>query len=107
MTLFNFKAEPSSTNRKIALYSDYLEYFTKTLSGIPPTLIDFDTWDVAPFKEHGETLKPRFKEQDLNKLWDLTHGKTSDELNLHSQQVARLWRKYVKASLEKEPHKSQ
>ena len=98
--------KPDYKNQKLALYIDYLEYYTQTLTGIPGTSIEFDTWDVAPFKEHAPTRKPKFKKKEMNILWDLTHGKTANELGLHSQQIARLWRKYVKESLEREPHTS-
>lgn len=95
---FNYK------NPKVAFYKDLLEDFSKRIIGIPRTSVKFDTYDVAPFREHGERTKPAFKEKDLALLWDLTHGKTSKELGLHGQQVCRLWRKYVKEMLERDIH---
>lgn len=89
-------------NPKVALYHDLLEDFQKRIIGIPRTSIRFDTWDVAPFREHGENQKPAFKDADIAKLWELTHGKTGDDLGLHGQQVSRLWRKYVKEMLERD-----
>lgn len=94
--------KPNYKNQKIALYFDNLENQRKTIDGIPGTLIKFDTWDVAPFKEHGPKQKPAFKERDLDTLWALTHGKTSKDLGLDNKQVARLWRKYVKEVLERQ-----
>jgi len=105
--LDGYFVKPNYKNQKIALYSDYLEYFTKTLSGIPPTLIDFDTWDVAPFKEHGETLKPRFKDKDLTILWDWSHGKTYKDLDVHPMKINRVSKKFIKEILEKQVHTSQ
>lgn len=93
---FNYK------NPKVAFYKDLLEDYTKRIIGIPRTSLKFDTYDVAPFREHGDRAKPAFKERDLAVLWDLTHGKTSEELGLHGQQVSRLWRKFVKEVLERE-----
>jgi len=95
----------SHENPKIALYDDYLESFTKNLYGIPPTTIKFDTWDVAPFTEK-PTLSPRFRERDLQILWEWSHGKSFKELGLHPMQLNRLVRKFVKQTLENSLHTS-
>jgi hypothetical protein len=94
--------KPDYKNPKVALYVDNLEDFKKRIIGIPRTSLDFDTWDVAPFKEHGEKEKPAFKEEMKAGLWDLTHGKTAKEIGWDPQQVARNWRKFVKEMLERE-----
>jgi len=98
--------KPNFKNRKLALWLDIMENTKITFTGLPATSVDFDTWDVAPFKKEAPTRKPKFKDQDMNALWDLTHGKAAKEVGLHSQQIARLWRKYIKESLEREPHTS-
>lgn len=98
--------KPNFKNRKIALYLDLLENTKVVFNDVPKTCVDFDTWDVAPFKKEAPTRKPKFKDEEMSALWELTHGKTAKDLGLHSQQVARLWRKYVKESLEREPHAS-
>jgi len=93
-------------NPKIAIYDDFLEIFRVRLYPINATSIKYDTWDSAVFEEHGASMKPVFKDKDLDNLWDLTHGKTGEDLGLHAQQIARLWRKYVKECLEREHHTS-
>lgn len=98
--------KPNYKNQKLALYFDYLENFTQTLTGIPGTSVKFDTWDVAPFKEHGVKAKPKFKDRDLEVLWDWSHGMTVKDLNLHPQQINRLTRKFIKEVLEREHHTS-
>lgn len=97
---------PNWNNPKIALYDDFLENFSRNFGGIRNTSIEFDTWDSAPFEEHGQSLKPQFKDRDVQALWNLTHGKTIKEEGLHPQQVARLWRNFVKRVLESEYHTS-
>ncbi|MDH7607701.1 MAG: hypothetical protein QHH12_08130 [Candidatus Bathyarchaeota archaeon] len=93
-------------NPKVALYLDNLEYFRKRITGIPRTSIDFDTWDVAPFKEHGPKAKPAFKDRDLEICWEWSHGKTIKDLGLHNQQLNRIVRKFVKEVMEREGHVS-
>lgn len=92
--------------RKTALYEDKLERFTKDIFDIPKANITFDTWDSAIFTEHGKSRKPRFKTKELDNLWDLSHGKTPKELGLHSMQVSRLWKKYVKEVMERDSNSS-
>lgn len=99
--------KPNYQDPKIALYLDNLENFRKTITNIPPTSIDFDEWDVAPFKEHGITNKPAFKDHDLEVLWDWSHGKTIKDLGMHSEQINRLTRKFIKEVLERDSHLSQ
>jgi len=94
--------KPSFKDPKIALYYDNLEPLQKNISDIPRTSIHFDTWDVAPFKEHGERGKIVFKEQDKNTIWEWCHGKTMKELGFHPQQFNRLIRKFVKEVMERE-----
>jgi len=98
--------KPNFKNPKVALYQNIFENLEIWFTDIPATQINFDTWDVAPFRKDSPVRKPKFKEEELNQLWDLTHGKTHKEVGLHSQRVARLWRKYVKESLEREVHSS-
>ena len=105
--LDGFFEKPNYGNQKVASYVDCLHDFTKTITDIPGTSIKFDTWDVAPFKEHGKKLKPRFKDKDLAILWDWSHGLSYKTLGLHPMKVNRLTRKYIKESLERDVHTSQ
>lgn len=98
--------KPNYQNPRIAIYMDNLEYTRKTINNIPRTSIDFDTWDVAPFKEHGVKAKPAFKDYDLDVLWDWSHGMTVKALGMHPQQINRLTRKFIKEVLEREHHTS-
>ena len=98
--------KPNYQNQKIAYYYDCLANYGKSINGIPRTSVKFDTWDVAPFKEHGKMGKPTFKDRDRAVLWEWSHGKTIKELGLHKMQINRLVRKFIKESLEKESHKS-
>ena len=98
--------KPNYKNPKIALYDDWMEGTTLTLTNIPRTSIKFDTWDVAPFTEHGPKQKPKFKDRDLEILWDWSHGATVKDLGLHPQQINRLCRKFIREVLEREHHAS-
>jgi len=98
--------KPNYQNQKIAYYYDCLENYGKSISGIPGTSVKFDTWDVAPFKEHGKTIKPIFKDKDRQVLWDWSHGMTYKDLKVHPQRINRLTRKLIKEVLEKEVHTS-
>ena len=102
----NFKKR-SSNYQKIAYYYDCLANYGKSITGIPGTSVKFDTWDVAPFKEHGKTGKPIFKDRDRAVLWDWCHGMTYKDLKVHPQEINRLTRKIIKEVLEKEVHSSQ
>ena len=94
--------KPNYKNRKIALYFDLLENVTQALRGIPKTSIHYDTWDVAPFKEHSDTLPIQFKDKHLEILWKWSHGATGTELHLHPQQINRITRKFIRDVLEKQ-----
>ena len=99
--------KPYFKNPKIAYFDDRLENNSQTLKGIPKTTVQYDTWDSAPFTKYGEKRKPKFKTQEMEQLWDLTHGKTGKALGMHPQQVHRLYQKYIKESLERDYHTSQ
>lgn len=99
--------KPYYKNQKIALYQDLLDYSDMWLRKIPSTSIKFDTWDIAVFKEYGLKKKPRFKTQELEKLWDWCHGMTYKDLDMHPQQLNRVLRKYVKEVMESTIHTSQ
>jgi len=93
-------------NPKIALYVDYFRSTPIEFYDVPRTSVKFDTWDVAPFTEHGPKQKPKFKDRDLEILWDWSHGATVKDLGLHPQQINRLCRKFIREVLEREHHTS-
>jgi hypothetical protein len=95
---------PNWNNPKIALYDDFLENFSRNFCGIRNTSIDFDTWDSAPFEEHGKTFKPKFKDRELQVCWDWSHDKTAKDLGLHSMQLNRIIKKFVKEVMERDSH---
>jgi len=97
--------KPNYKNQKIALYRDYLEFFTKSINEIPGTSVDFDTWDVAVFKEHGVKLKPKFKDRDREILWDWSHGVKARDLGVKRMQIHRLSTKFIREILERESTK--
>lgn len=97
--------KPNFKNPKIALYDDLIEDSQFTIVDLPRTSLQFNTWDVAPFKKDAPTRKPKFKDEMIAGLWDLTHGKTAKAIGWDSQQVARRWRKFVKEVLEREHDK--
>lgn len=98
---FNFK------NPKVAQYDDFLEGFSIRVYDIPRTHVKFDTYSSALFTKHGIQPKPKFKDVDVERLWDWSHGKTCNELGLHPQQLNRLTRKFIKKTLESQHHTSQ
>lgn len=97
--------KPHFNNPKVALYRDRQTYFETWLEGIPRTLIRFDTYDIAPFVLHRKLQKPKFKDKDLNILWEWSHGKTASELGLYRMQINRLTKKFIKETLEKTRNK--
>ena len=88
--------------RKIALYEDLFGERVIEFHDFPPTNVRFDTWDVAPFTEKAPTATPKFKDRDLQILWEWSHGKTAKELGLHFMQINRLVRKFIKEVMERE-----
>jgi len=68
--------------------------------------VKFDTWDVAPFKEHGEKVKPHFKDREAEVAYEWSHGKTAKDLGLHSMQLHRILKKVLKEVTERESHLS-
>jgi len=94
--------KPNFQNRHIAIIYDLLQDDQTTFTGIPGTSIDFDTWDVAPFKEHGVAIKPKFKDKDLTVLWEWSHGKTAKEIGLDRKQIHRISTKFIKEVLERD-----
>lgn len=102
-----FFLKPNWKNPKVVRYEDYLEPIYERWHDIPKTSIEYDTWDSSPFTKHGEKQKPKFKTQEMQHLWDLTHGVKSKDLGLNPAQVYRLWRKFVKEILEREDYKLQ
>jgi len=83
-------ARITKISRKVALYVDAYQTTPIEFWDVPRTSIKFDTWDIAPFVEHGTKQKPKFKDRDLEILWDWSHGATVKDLGLHPQQINRL-----------------
>lgn len=102
-----FFEKPNYKNPKLALYQDQLEDLFSEWKELPSTNIHFDTYSSAPFTKHGKTRRPKFKTEELEKLWDYAHGVTYKDLGMHPQQMARLIRKYLKEYMERDIHSSQ
>ena len=99
--LDGYFVKESWKNPQLASYVDYLEEFSMSFADIPGTLIKFDSLDSAPFKRHGEKQKPKFKDEHLNILWgSAVEGKTYKDLGIHQQELTRIWKKFVKVTLE-------
>jgi len=92
--------KPNYKNPKVALYQDLLDESWQTIVDIPATSVDFDEWDVAPLTERSAGKLPKFKDEDLEKLWKWSHGATAKDLGLFPMQINRLVRKFVKDALE-------
>ena len=89
--------------RKIALYEDLFGDRLIEFHDFPPTKVKFDTWDVAPFtKKPSPTEVPKFKNTELEILWEWCHGKTIRELGIHKMQLNRIVRKFVKEVMERD-----
>jgi len=89
--------------RKIALYEDLFGDRLIEFHDFPPTNVKFDTWDVAPFtKKPSPTEVPKFKDTELEILWEWCHGKTIRELGIHKMQLNRIVRKFVKEVMERD-----
>jgi hypothetical protein len=70
---------------------------------IPRTSVPFDPYCIAPFQEQ-PSGKLLFKDVDQQMLWEWSNGKSYKELGIHSMQLNRLLRKYVKITLENAQH---
>lgn len=93
--------KPNYKNPTEAVYISELDHTSITIDHIPKTSIHFDTWDVAPFKEHGTAIKPKFKDEDTQLLWDWSHGKLNTPNNIMRVRLSRLRMKFIKEVLEK------
>lgn len=98
--------KPYFRNPKVALYEDKLEGFDFMVKSLPPTSLDFDTWDVAPFNLKRQKPDPANSGEDYNILWEFSHGRTIKDLKVHPQEINRIMRKFVKDTLESQPHTS-
>jgi len=94
--------KPFFKNPKIAYFNDRLGFLSTILKGIPKTAIQYDTWDSAPFQRYGEKRRPTFKTKEKEQAWQLCHGATGKDLDLHPQQVNRVWKKLLKYYMEQE-----
>lgn len=98
--------KPYFRSPKVGIYNDGLENIKLTITNIPKTNVNFDTWDVAPFKATRKAEKPKFQDTQLDILWKWSHGDTYKSLNLHPQEINRLARKFIRESLESQVHNS-
>jgi hypothetical protein len=94
--------KPSFKNPKVAYFDDRLEYSTRTLTNIPKTSIHFDTWDSAPFERYSKKRKPKFKDEEKNKILQWAEQGNWEGTGLHRMQGHRLLRKYIKENLERD-----
>lgn len=94
--------KPNFQNPKVALYHDSLEDIDKTITGVPPTSISFDTWDSAPFTERSSAKAPSFKDKDKELLWKWSNGATAETLGMARMQISRLSRRFIKEVLQRE-----
>lgn len=99
--------KPYFDNQKVALYVDLLTNSKVWLNNIPSTIIDFDTWDIAPFVKDSPIRKPDFKDKELSLLWEWSHGKSPRELEIHNWKLHRILVKFVKKQLETSLHITQ
>jgi len=97
--------KPQFKNPKVALYHDIMEDIEIWFTEIPRTSVHFNTWDIAPFKLKRETPTPKFKDEDLNILWEWAHGKTAKQLGLNRNQIRRIVHKFIKETLENNRYK--
>jgi hypothetical protein len=70
---------------------------------IPRTSVPFDPYSIAPFQEQ-PSGKLLFKDKDQQLLWEWSNGKNYKELGIHSMQLNRMLRKYVKITMENANH---
>ncbi len=90
---------------KKAQLTSHLMPVPYAFNNIPPTTIPFDPYAIAPFqtKPAGTLL---FKNEEQQLLWEWCNGKSCKELKLHSMQLNRLLKKYVRITLENAHHVS-
>lgn len=94
--------KPNFKNPKIALYDDLMEDEQFTIVDLPRTSLNFNTWDIAPFKKESSTRIPKFKDKDLEHLWFWSHGKSIKQLGLYPMQINRLSRKFIRETMERD-----
>lgn len=98
--------KPYYRNRKIALYQNLLEDTEIWITEIPPTRLRFNTWDVAPFTKEPPARKPKFRDRQLQILWEWSQGTSHKDLGLHPMQINRLARRFIRETLKQRVHGS-
>lgn len=88
--------KPEFKNPKIALYRDIMEDREAWFRNIPASSIEYDTWDIAPFKLKAEIAKTAFSDPELNLLQRYADGATIQSLGIHKETFRRLLRKFAK-----------
>jgi hypothetical protein len=98
--------KPSFRNPKIVQYEDFLENFDLDFRNLPRTNTKFDTWDTATFVKDAPSQKPKFKDDDLNRILEWSKGAPINSLGVHPEQFRRSLRKFTKEILEKQQHET-
>ncbi len=83
-------------NPKLAVYLDTLEGDTLSLHDVPPTSINYNTWDIGNFRLKRDVSKAVFSDPELNILYQLGQGKTIAAIGEHRQKVNRIVRKFCR-----------
>lgn len=92
--------KPEFNNPKVGLYHDIMLNRAKAFNGIPKTSIEYDTWDIAPFKLKRDVSKAVFQDPELRILAKLGQGATYKEIGEHPQKINRTIRKFCKLYIE-------
>jgi len=94
--------KPDFENPKLGVWVDVLRETNERFYGIPATSFKFDTHGSAEFLKDAPHRGPRFKDSDLNLLWDWSHDLLKDPNSETRMKLSRLRKNFIRKSLEKD-----
>lgn len=91
---------------KIAYYDNFLNGESITFGDLPPTSVDFDSWDGSEFSEKPTQTKRAFKDKDMEIVSRWANGETYKDLGVHPQQLTRAKKKIIRILIDNYFHAS-
>lgn len=88
---------------KIAHYTNFLTGEELTITELPNTSVNFDSYDASPFTEKPKINPRKFKDEDMRLVYEWSQGKTGKDLGLHPMQLNRKVRKILNYFFENQP----
>jgi hypothetical protein len=92
--------KPDFENPKLGVWVDVLRETNERFYGIPATSFKFDTHGSAEFLKDALHKGPRFKDSDLNLLWDWSHDLLKDIDGKTRVRLFKLRKDFIRKGLE-------